>query len=61
MAWSAEERTEIIGALADWQERDPDGVGAADIKILTESSPTAGPAAEHVQLGSMKTHDVLLH
>lgn len=42
MAWSAEERMEIIEGLADWQERDIDGVGAADVKILTESSPTAG-------------------
>lgn len=42
MAWSAEERTEIIQGLADWQERDVDGIGAADVKILTESSPTAG-------------------
>lgn len=42
MVWSAEERMEIKQGLADWQERDVDGVGAADIKILTESSPTAG-------------------
>lgn len=42
MAWSAEERMEIIEGLADWQERDVDGVWEADVKILTESSPTAG-------------------
>jgi len=42
MAWSAEERTEILRGLVDWQERDLEGVGAAGVKILTESSPTAG-------------------
>ena len=53
MAWSAEERTEILRGLVDWQERDLDGVGAAGVKILTESAPTAGlkvarlPAHDH--------------
>ena len=31
----------MLGSLADWQERD-ELIGAADIKILRESSPTAG-------------------
>ena len=31
----------MLGSLADWQERD-ELIGAADIKILKESSPTAG-------------------
>lgn len=40
-SWSSEERARLLGSLADWQERD-ELIGAADIKILKESSPTAG-------------------
>lgn len=42
MAWGPAEKAEILSGLVDWQERDVDGVGAADVQILTESSPTAG-------------------
>lgn len=40
-SWSSEERAKMLGSLADWQERD-ELIGAADIKILKESSATAG-------------------
>eukprot|EP00903_Cladosiphon_okamuranus_P009404 g8968.t1 len=60
MAWSAEERTEIIQGLADWQERDVDGVGAADVKILTESSPTAVLTRYYESLTAGEAQQMLL-
>lgn len=40
-SWTPDERVEILRDLAEWQERD-EAIGAAGIKILSESSPTAG-------------------
>eukprot|EP00752_Nemacystus_decipiens_P010604 g9442.t1 len=60
MAWSAEERMEIIQDLSDWQERDIDGVGAADIKVLTESSPTAVLTRYYESLAAGEAQQMLL-
>ncbi|CAM9383038.1 unnamed protein product [Scytosiphon promiscuus] len=60
MAWSAEERTEILRGLADWQERDVDGIGAADVKILKESSPTAVLTRYYESLAAGEAQQMLL-
>lgn len=40
-SWSSEERVEIVRSLVEWQEKDA-FVAEAGIKILTDSTPTAG-------------------
>lgn len=45
-SWSPEERIELVKDLAEWQERDEE-IGAAGIKILTE---TSAPGGEQIEL-----------
>ncbi|CAM9247126.1 unnamed protein product [Ectocarpus fasciculatus] len=60
MAWGPAEKAEILSGLVDWQERDADGVGAADIQILTESSPTAVLTRYYESLAKGEAQEMLL-
>ncbi|CAM9099157.1 unnamed protein product [Ectocarpus sp. 4 AP-2014] len=60
MAWGPAEKAEILSGLIDWQERDVDGVGAADVQILTESSPTAVLTRYYESLAKGEAQQMLL-